>query len=210
MQKAEAIAKNFYSVYQHAAKLTSPLSPVVNDYITQLDEMILPVNTNYLTPFLVLNVIKQMPNNKAAGQDKITFSMLKNCFFKIVLQIYYIIRESMQLGYFPRIWKTALVLAFPKPGKSQTFPANYRPISLLSAINKIYEKIINVQIMKSLDTENIIINEQFGFRPRHSVAQLLRLTEIFALEMNKKRNSAREGPVSTRPDSTRPQTSPGA
>jgi len=45
--------------------------------------------------------------------------------------------------------------------------------------------------MKSLESESIIINEQFEFRPRHStVAQLLRLTENFALEMNKKRNSA--------------------
>jgi len=135
-------------------------------------------------------------SNKAPGYDKITVVMLKNSSFKIIIQIYYIIKTAMQLGYFPKIWKTALVLAFPKPGKPQSSPASYRPISLLSVLSKIYEKIIHTtyvytQIMKHLETEKIIINEQFGFRPRHStVAQLMRITELFALEINKKRHAA--------------------
>jgi len=83
------------------------------------------------------------------------------------------------------------VLAFPKPGKTQISPANYEPISLLSVCSKIYEKIINIQIMKHLESENVIINKQFGFRPRHSmVAQLLHITEHFAFEMNKKKFAA--------------------
>jgi len=192
-QKAEEIAKNFHSVYSTAASLTSPLNPVVNDYMNsldRLDDMTPPINLNFLTSYTILNIIKKL-SNKAPGQDKITANMLKNSSFKITLQIYYIIKKSMQLGYFPKIWKTALVLAFPKPGKAQTSPTSYRPISLLSVISKIYEKIIHTQIMKHLETYKIIINEQFGFRSRHStVAQLLRITEYFALEMNKKRYSA--------------------
>jgi len=193
LQKAEALAKNFYSVYTSAASITSPLDPVVNDYINRLDRndsMIPPINTSCLTPYVILNIIKSM-SNKAPGLDKITVIMLKNCSFKIILQIYYIIRASMQLGYFPKSWKTALVLAFPKPGKSQTSPANYRPISLLSVLSKIYEKIIYSQLMQHLETNKIIINEQFGFRPRHStVSQLMRITQHFAIEMNQKRYSA--------------------
>jgi len=46
---------------------------------------------------------------------------------------------SMQLGYFPKVWKTALMLAFLKLGKAQISPANYRPISFLSVLSKIYE-----------------------------------------------------------------------
>jgi len=51
LQKAEALAKNFHSVYSLAALLTSPLSLVVNDYINRLDrldKMIPPINTNFL------------------------------------------------------------------------------------------------------------------------------------------------------------------
>jgi len=105
LQKCEAIAQNFYLVYSQTAKLTSPHSPVVNDYINRLehsDEMIPPMNTNCLTPYVILNIIKSM-SNKAPGQDKITVNMLKKSSFKIILQIYYIIRSSMQLGYFPKV-----------------------------------------------------------------------------------------------------------
>jgi len=189
-QKSEAIASNFYSVHSKAAQLTSLLIPVVNDYMNHLvysTNMMPPINLNFLTPYVILNIVKNFPN-KAPGQDKITAIMLKKSSFKIILQIYYIIRSSVLLGYFPQIWKTALVLAFPKPGKAQTSPASYRPISLLSVCSKIYERILYIQITKHLQSNNIIINEQFGFRPRHStVAQLLRITEYIALELNKKR-----------------------
>jgi len=61
---------------------------MVNDYIARLDEMI-PPNINFLISYLVLNIVKQMPNNKAPGQDRIITIMLKNSSFKIILQILY-------------------------------------------------------------------------------------------------------------------------
>jgi len=87
------------------ATLTSPLSTVIDDYINHLDyldDMIPPININFITPYVVLNINKSMPN-KAPGHDKITVNMLKKSLFKIILQIYYIIRSSVQLGYFPKV-----------------------------------------------------------------------------------------------------------
>lgn len=95
----------------------------------------------------------------------------------------------MQRFYFPRVWKKAQILAFPKPGKVQTSPANYKPISFLSLLSKIFEKIIYTLINAHLHDNNIIINEQFGFK-HSTVLQLLRVTEFFAMEINKKKNSA--------------------
>jgi len=84
-----------------------------------------------------------------------------------------------------------VVLAFPKPDKSQALPTNYRPISLLSILSKVFEKVIHAQICSHLHTENIIVNEQFGFKRKHStVAQLLSVPEHFAFEINKYRNIA--------------------
>ncbi|GFX34211.1 RNA-directed DNA polymerase from mobile element jockey [Trichonephila clavipes] len=45
-------------------------------------------------------------------------------------------------GYFPPAWKHAIITLLPKPGKDAKFATNYRPISLLSTIGKIIEKII--------------------------------------------------------------------
>jgi len=82
--------------------------------------------------------------------------------------MYYIIKTFIQLGFFSRVWKTALVLPFFKTEKAYSSPANYRPISLLSTLSKVYKKILHSQIMKHLETENVIINEQFSFKPKHS------------------------------------------
>ncbi|GBN81739.1 hypothetical protein AVEN_199910-1 [Araneus ventricosus] len=55
-------------------------------------------------------------------------------------------------------------------------PSSYRPISLLSNIGKLYEKLLLKQIIEHCNNQNIIPNEQFGFGERHSYThQLLRV-----------------------------------
>ena len=46
--------------------------------------------------------------------------------------------------------------------------SNYRPISLLSSISKIYEYVIFHQLLNYIDTNKLFYNDQYGFRPRHS------------------------------------------
>jgi len=95
---------------------------VVNDYVAQLDAMIPPINTNFLTSYVIfiLNIIKQLPNNKVPDIDRIITAMIKNCAFNIILQLYYVIKLSIVFGYFSLVWKSALILAFPKPSKTST------------------------------------------------------------------------------------------
>ena len=55
---------------------------------------------------------------------------------------------------------------------------NYRPILLLSNIDKLFEEIIKVRLVSFLDTNNILVNNQFGFRNEHSTLHaLISLTE---------------------------------
>jgi len=72
---------------------------IVNDYSTQLEKMMPPLNTNFLTP-CVLNIIKQLSNNKASSLDKVFTVMLKNSSFKIIVSyIIYIIYTPVILYY---------------------------------------------------------------------------------------------------------------
>jgi len=120
LQKSEAITKNFHSVYLQASLLTSPLSPVESDYNNRLDEMIPPIDTNFLSPYLILNIVKLMANNKAPGQDRITTIMVKNSSFKIILQIYYIIRSSAA-RILPKSMENGSRVGIPETRKVSSF-----------------------------------------------------------------------------------------
>ncbi|GBN27536.1 putative RNA-directed DNA polymerase from transposon BS [Araneus ventricosus] len=85
----------------------------------------------------------------------------------------------MENCYFPQCWKTAVVVPIPKPDQDLNLLQNYRPISLLSSLSKVYESVLLKRLNQFLDNNNIIISEQFGFRKNLSTShQLLRVTEL--------------------------------
>ncbi|GBP67634.1 Probable RNA-directed DNA polymerase from transposon BS [Eumeta japonica] len=84
-----------------------------------------------------------------------------------------------QKGTGPRWpWKEAEVIGIHKPGKPRDLPASYRPISLLSGLAKLFERVLKTRLSNHLFGKGLIIDEQFGFRPAHSCPQqVLRLVE---------------------------------
>ena len=84
---------------------------------------------------------------------------------------------SMRTGGHPRILRIAKVIPVYKKG-SRLVTSNYRPISLLSNINKILEKIIHNRVYKFLEENKCLYSHQFGFRRNHSTNHaLMELTE---------------------------------
>ncbi|GBP56441.1 Probable RNA-directed DNA polymerase from transposon BS [Eumeta japonica] len=72
---------------------------------------------------------------------------------------------------FPLAWKEAEVIGIHKPGKPRDLPARYRPISLLSGLGKLFERILKTHLSDHLLGKGPIIDEQLGFRPVHSYPQ---------------------------------------
>jgi hypothetical protein len=70
--------------------------------------------------------------------------------------------------YFPTAWKTAHTVMIPKPGKCPNDPKSYRPISLLSITGKIFERILTNRLQLTLESNNLLPPEQFGFRAQRS------------------------------------------
>ena len=72
-------------------------------------------------------------------------------------------------GVFPSVLKTAKVIrAFKKDSKLDY--SNYRPISLLSNIEKIHEKLMYIYCIPCLITKSIFYNLQFGFKQQYSTS----------------------------------------
>jgi hypothetical protein len=85
------------------------------------------------------------------------------------------------LGYFPTIWKAAKVIPIHKPNKPPTDANSYRPISLLSSISKLLERIIASRLTTFINQNHLIPDTQFGFRKKHpTVSQLARITDYIS------------------------------
>ncbi|GIY69706.1 putative RNA-directed DNA polymerase from transposon BS [Caerostris darwini] len=90
----------------------------------------------------VIKFIKTMNPKKASGIDNINANMIRFLPNKYLWWWVIILNELLNLNYFPNAWKTALISPIFKPGTNPKLPANYRPISVLSNLSKIYEHVI--------------------------------------------------------------------
>lgn len=131
--------------------------------------------TNYSE---IRSIIKTLKTKKAPGDDIITNTQIKNLPPIAVHQITEICNAILKLQHFPQRWKTAKIILFPKAGKPINDVNSYRPISLLSNISKIIERVIIDRLNQHIITEKVIPEEQFGFIKEHStIHQISRITE---------------------------------
>jgi hypothetical protein len=104
--------------------------------------------------------------------------MLRHLLTHALLHLTFLFNSILQFGYFPSIWQAAKVIPIPKPNKPPTNATSYRPISLLSIVSKLFERIIASRLNSIRDSKSSIPEAQFGFRKQHStVAQLARITD---------------------------------
>lgn len=115
----------------------------------------------------VSNTIHNMKNSYSMGEDNLSINLLKKCVNFIIAPLTYIINYSFNEGIFPNILKIAKVIPIFKKGDN-TVLENYRPISLLSTISKIMEKIVYARMILFIEKHNILNSAQHGFRKNKS------------------------------------------
>ena len=114
----------------------------------------------------IRDIILSLDNAKATGPGSIPTNILKILLPHMSYIISKIINISFNTGIFPDSLKFAdIVPVYKKDSKLQV--ENYRPISLLSNISKIFEKTIHTRLYKFLEKTKCIYNFQFGFRSKH-------------------------------------------
>lgn len=163
---AETINQFFANVGKN---LASKLKPIEEDrFLTYLGEPTIP--SIYLLPSSpkeVTNLIKSLNSDKATGFDDIPPYFLKVAAHVIAQPLSMIFNHCMLLGIFPNKLKTGMVIPVYKNGPADEV-GNYRPISLLTSLDKIFEKILNKRFVSFLKANNILVPVQFGFRNAHS------------------------------------------
>ena len=111
-----------------------------------------------------LSDIIKRTKQKTPGPSTITTYQLKNLPINMLIYLCLILNHTLSLGYFPNTWKTAIMIFIPKPGTSQHQVENYRPISLLDAEGKIFDRLINRRFNFFTQLNNHLNPRQHGFR----------------------------------------------
>ena len=120
-----------------------------------------------ITPSQVSMFIRKLNPRKATGLDGIGPKILKMACEIISPSIADLINKSIISGHFPKHLKTAKIYPIYKTGAKED-PSNYRPISILHTISKLFEKHVNSHLMGYLNKYNLIHPCQSGFRHKHS------------------------------------------
>ena len=159
------------------------LASKVNDFPNTNYHSFLNNPTNKLFKFRPVNekiVLKELASIKSktsAGYDNISSALMKKIAKIIIKPLTIMINQCMKSGIFPKHFKIAKVVPIYKGNELNKNTVNsYRPISLLPAFSKIFEKIIYNQLYEHLDSNNLLYNHQYGFQPKKS-------TELASLEL---------------------------
>ena len=121
-------------------------------------------NFKFISVKCVADTIRKIPSNKVAGIDKIPCKILKSVVNIIDEPLSKIFNKSISSGIFPDDLKTAKVSPIYK-AEDRSDVNNHRPISVLSVVSKILEKIIFSQLYDYLRVNNLLSRQQSGFRP---------------------------------------------
>ena len=139
-----------------------------NTFKTYMSKRIsLTLFLNPTNPAEVFNVISSLKTSKSGGYDNISSFFLKSAKKVLVFPLAHLFNCSFKLGIFPGCLKVAKVLPVYKSGEKSEL-CNYRPISILSSISKVLEKLIHIRSSTFLNEHSILLPTQYGFRANQS------------------------------------------
>ncbi len=133
----------------------------------------------------VEEILSELNCNKATGFDGISPRILKEGSKPLSKPLARLFNMSLESAHFPDSWKLANVLPLHKKNETNLVN-NYRPISLLSCVSKVFEKIVFRNVFNFFRNSFAITVHQSGFIPGDStVNQLVHLYHVFCEALNK-------------------------
>lgn len=166
------------SVYQWLTAISTTTNHTFLEPVTQFSNenksrRIRPIH-NILTNIKeITKLAKDLNCKKSCGIDEIPNIVIKKLPAKAFETLCIIYNNCLNISYFPQSWKFAKILPIPKPNKTPSNIVNFRPISLLPCLGKLFERIILKRLIKEMNTHPVIPDCQFGFRPQHSTVHAI-------------------------------------
>ena len=121
---------------------------------------------------IIEKIMKNQQPKMSCGKDTINDRIVKTCCKELAEPMAIIIANSIREAHVPGAFKIARIIPLFKKGQANDC-GNYRPVSLLSALSKILEKVICQQLMTHLEQNGSLCPNQFGFRPKCQTAYVV-------------------------------------
>ena len=113
---------------------------------------------------MVKRVITNLDMSKAFGPDCIPVVVLNNCEPELSYILAELFNKHLKESCFPDYWKVSSVVPVFKNVGKRSIAKNYRPVSLLSVVSKVFEKLVNNRIVDHLEKGGLFSDFQYGFR----------------------------------------------
>ena len=118
----------------------------------------------FVTPKMIKKVIMNLDLSKASSPDCISVVILKNCEPEHSYIPAELFNNCLKESCFPDCWKVSLVVPVFKNVEERYTAKNYRPVSALSVVTKVIEKLVNNRIVDHLEKCGLFSDLQYGFR----------------------------------------------
>ena len=133
----------------------------------------------------VMQAIDSLKPKTSYGCDRMTNKLVKFLKFELAPPLTSIINQSMSYGLFPDSLKIAKVTPLYKKDENYLMN-NYRPISILPSVSKVFERVMHNQIYQYFTSNSLFYKSQYGFRKGHSTEfAALELIDRITIEMDK-------------------------
>ena len=122
---------------------------------------------------MVRKVVMNLDLSKASGPECVPVVVLKNCEPELSYILAELFNKCLKESCFPGCWKVLSVVPVFKNVGERFTAKNYRPVSLLSVVSKVFEKLVNNRIVDHLEKHGLFSDFQYGIRSSRSTADLL-------------------------------------
>ena len=128
-------------------------------------------------------------SNGTCNLDPIPTTLLKSCIDSLIVPITNIVNKSLKEGVFPSAFKTAhMIPLLKKPSSDKNDLKNYRPVSNLSFISIVVEKVVASRLLTHVELNDLSNPNQSAYKKNHSTeTTLLKITNDISTNMEKKR-----------------------
>ena len=112
----------------------------------------------------VFKIIKKLKNNKSCGMDQVINEYLKNCPPKCIFIFTKLFNVILDSDISLEQWSVGIIKPLYKNSGDRSCPDNYRGITILSCLGKLFSNLLNDRLTQFVNKNNIIGPEQAGFR----------------------------------------------